>query len=255
MIELRDALKSQASIQVSEVGLDNTLLDSFIAAALSEHNPSYTLATIPDIEEELVLLLAHIRVCIWRANDAARNGNLNSSGSGFGEDRTSPVSSNLKVADRLRLRYDQLCGRMGLPSTAQQGTVSVSSNLVDDATLNGAMVPLSEAKDPPAPLLLLRAVVADNTKVIASWAMPSEVFDFDAYLLFLLDSGSDIFQNWNWNSSTASSCWYFAPSQGSFPTATSRRSITRLSVKYGTDRPSQSVNKRAQAESNSDQSA
>ena len=196
---LRTLLQQNASIQASETGLDATLQDVFVAAALAEHNYLYTAETLPARETELVIMLAWMRVARWRAQEAARNGDLQTP-SGYGQDRQSPVTANLKIVESLRKQYDSLCAQMGLESAVQTGTVNVSNNRVMDARID-VPVPLASTPVPPTAILAQTAVDGDTTSVIVSWTVPP-MSDFYSYTLVHVDSSITIYQPWNSNSST-----------------------------------------------------
>ena len=72
-------LKEVANISANDRITDDRL-GAFISQAVVQHNPLYTLSTLPVREEEPVLTLAWIKVCLKRAIIGRRDGRAGDGG-------------------------------------------------------------------------------------------------------------------------------------------------------------------------------
>jgi hypothetical protein len=130
---------------------DNALLNEALFEALRQHNKSYTWATVPVEEEQLILLLAKVRIARDKALEYALDRKV-SVGANFTSDPTNNAQILITAANELRDEYDYQRDRI-----AAQDNVSgdiVIGNLVRDSRLIHAKVPVQIAPPPPKPKLL-----------------------------------------------------------------------------------------------------
>ncbi len=196
-------LRNQAQINQQEAVFNDTaVLNDVMDAALIEHDADLGIdtagyAALPVREEELVLLLAWIRVCYARASFAAPQPSLITPGHmAFGSDRDTPLKKNLALAKALRERYDQLLsdleGDESDDAEGAAGDITVGEFYRTDEVLS-THVPLLTAPQMPAPVIAQRAVGAGYA--IIGWEkMSSSTFRE----LFLFQSSSaGIHEEWN----------------------------------------------------------
>lgn len=206
---IRDTIKSRligrAGISAQESC--NTYLDSYLDEAVAEHDSSYAPAGVADYsllpvsEYELVLLLAWVRVCEFRASNAAPQPSLRGVGAGFGSDRDTPFAKNMAMAKYLRQQYDNLKSTLE-SQESENGTGDITlGELYRKDDLIDAAVPLTVAPLLKAPTLSYASVVdvqtggADLGSVIVSWtAVLSEYF---SELFLFKSSTAGIVQMWN----------------------------------------------------------
>lgn len=190
---LVDQLKALASIQASELFAAGDL-NSYMIAALRQHDKNMSAATLPVSEEEPVITLAWIKVCYVRASRYSSQPNVNGA-SGYGQDRNSPYNKNMDLAKNLMKRYTELVTDLGIEHGG--AGVSVGNLIVKDLSFDG-LVPL--IANPNIPPLLLAETDFGETFSVLDWTF--DTFDnFREFLLFHLIGDAPIFQEWNFNSS------------------------------------------------------
>lgn len=192
---LLEQLRSVARIEDSD-NLDQSQLELFLTQAMTQHNTGYTYASLPASEEEAVVILAWIRVCLDRATRAAITPGT-SGPNGFGQEGESVYSKNTRLADKLRERYAALTGALRVRSS--EG-VTLGTLLRDDDELD-AQVPLSASVSPSPVILSAPSGQSDTvgTTHIVEWS--SEWYsNFSDYLLFHVEGATSLFQAHNFNS-------------------------------------------------------
>lgn len=205
--ELKAKLISEAQISTAEPVY--TVLDDLLSNAYLEYAPAsgldFTLLDESGKENELVIILAWIRVCDSRASSVAPQSSSRGTAGGFGSDRDTPFAKNTALAKILRERYANLRAALAIGSTdAESGDITMGE-LVRHDEYSNAQVPFRTAKNLAAPILSNRtptAVSADATllgTVVLSWTkLSSEYFD---ELILLGSNTAGIYQDWNQSSS------------------------------------------------------
>lgn len=206
---IRDTIKARligrAGISAQEAC--NTYLDSYLDEAVAEHDASYAPAgvadynLIPVAEYELVLLLGWVRVCEFRASNAAPQPSLRGVGAGFGSDRDTPFAKNMAMAKYLRQQYTDLKATLeGNDSDAGAGDILLGELYRKDELIDAA-VPFNVAPNLKAPTLSASSIVdvatggADLGSVIVAWTgVYSEYF---GELLMFRHTSPGIVQMWN----------------------------------------------------------
>lgn len=199
--DMVDRLIREASVDSDDTDLtkdNNLLINQIVTDALTEHNPTVTFSALPDNERQLVTLLGWIKVCHVRAGRVADDPNLTGAG-GYGQDRESAFAKNMKLAERLKERYDLLVSRLGVtgPELSGSGTISVSSLKITEDRSN-LTVPNTRAVVPPITLWLGDSG-ADY--VVLNWSQ-SSYNNFESAQIAHIEAGTVIFQDWNHTSTT-----------------------------------------------------
>ena len=179
-------LEALASVENTESFAD--ALPDYVQAAIVQHDKGLTIDSLPEAEEECVLTLAWIKVCLVRASKAAQDANITGA-AGFGADRNSPYNKNMSLAKDLMARYSTLCSSIQ-PSKSRvvTGQLYVRDQVFD------ALVPLMMNQS-PTKILLSGSVAADNTAIL-SWTV-DQMTDFHEFLLFFMEGTDAIYQQWN----------------------------------------------------------
>lgn len=193
MSDLVERLKREAKIEESEGFSDDEDLAVDIADAVARHNPYYTVASLPDSEIGLVMLLAWSKVCLRRATKFAKE--TDSKGAqGFAADRSTPYTKNIGLAKALEERYKAMADNMGVASSS---TAIVQGKLLTkDALLN--LVTPTYLNNVPSVKLTLADSGPDY--VVLEWDT-REYDDFREFLVFAKE-GAAIYQKWNIDSAT-----------------------------------------------------
>ena len=205
MAQLADLVATLTDLAIVEPSeFTSTQLGNYILGALQQHNPSLTLATLPVIEEECVVTLAWIKVCLLRASAAAKQGSVHGA-SGYGQDRDTPYTKNMNMAKMLRERYVMLCEAADVQNSDGQiviGQLKVRDQLFD------ALVPFFVSEDMPDVLLTVDNPT-DTTSdfFILHWKMKDFSNFLSFYVYALVGNGTDsIYQAWNYTSATGVPC-------------------------------------------------
>jgi hypothetical protein len=173
-------LKIRASIMPDErlsptVAELDDYLSEIIHEAVTQHNVAYTVATLPAAEEMLVIILAQIEICYLRAEKTVKDAPLTTSQNVVGTlQLDSPFNKNMKLAERLTLRYEELVTAMGLASGVQ--TVISQTNAYIKSDRLDRLFPFFAV--PAAPPGLLTGVANSSTEIDLEWSVtPVEFFD------------------------------------------------------------------------------
>ena len=197
-------LEKEASIASDEKPFceDNKAITlTIIGEAIASHNPLYSIDTLPDTEEGLVILLATAKVCRMRATKYANDNSVSGAG-GFGQDRDTPYYKNKDAEQKLLESYATECARLGIAAISMP-SISVSSLRIKSDTL-GIIVPLGTDRPPSPYLSYVKAT--DGLSALLSLTLPS-FNNFDSYQLAVLpvllgDSATTVLrQEWNEDSS------------------------------------------------------
>jgi hypothetical protein len=150
---LRETLRSQLgdiSRITSEKRFDNQYLNEALFEAIQTHDSNLTWSTLPQPENQLILLLAKLRI----ARDKALEYSLDTRvqvGSQFSGDKTGNAGLLLQVATALEDEYEYQRGKI---DGQESGTGDVIvSNLIRDSRTIHAKVPTQLALRPPKPSL------------------------------------------------------------------------------------------------------
>lgn len=191
--QLRQRLIQDASITSSE-NLVFSQLERIISAAITQHNPAYTVSSLPAEEEEAVLLLAWSAVCYRRAAAFAQERDAKGS-NGFEHESNTPYRKNIDLAEKLLKRYEIVVSGMGLARSAKGivvGTILAKENDF------GSLTPLGQANVPMLSLALtVTPEVSPITSAVMSWSPVSEDLNDYEVLIFTRTGTDPIFQNWN----------------------------------------------------------
>lgn len=181
---LRTKLRAEASIEESE-GFDDARLDTWFKDAVLKHNSAYTVATLPEEEEEAVVVLAWISVCYARASKVVNSASI-TGGNGYGADRTNPYNQNMNMAATLQRRYDMIVSEKASDdsSSVMMGQLNISSDRTDRVT---------SGPNRPFRIALLKKDVTSADLVLYWTAQVAS--DFCDYYLYV--STSPILQDWN----------------------------------------------------------
>lgn len=156
-------------------------LEQVLAGAVRRHNPTFTSATVPDAERELVLMLAQATVNRQKATDAIRR---------KGTDSETQVL--LSIADSFERAYREDAERLRRviqpPREAPEGRIQQGDVLVGStwrrSLRTGRLTPVGAAPPPPPPLLFEPGDGdAEDDNVRLSWQR-SEDPHFYAYELW-----------------------------------------------------------------------
>lgn len=190
--ELVAELTDLSNVETSEK-ISTGSLQKYIEDAVKAHDKQLTVQTLPPDEEEPVLTLAWIKVCLIRAAKFSKQSNL-AGGQGFGSDSKTPYDKQMNMVKSLTERYSDLCGKLRINRNGiVLGQLFVRDDIFD------AVVPLFETPDmPPIHLSLAQA---SNNNAIIQWKTDKNFSDFFQCILIYLESPTDcIFQKWNFDS-------------------------------------------------------
>jgi hypothetical protein len=185
-------LTQLAQIESSE-NFDETVLEGYIQSALAQHNKALTITSLPIEQEEPVLTLAWIKVCLVRAAKAAKDSSLGGA-SGYSKDANSPYQKNMDMAKQLWGRYQELCTNLQIDKdSVVVGQVFVRDHLFD------AMVPLFQNRKGIE--INLVCDKASGSDVILRWSI-NDISDLNKLLLYSIEGSDPIYQEWNAYSAT-----------------------------------------------------
>lgn len=203
---LRNRLIGRAGISAQEEV--NPHLSDYLDEALEEHDTDYITPStgaadftlLPLREYQLVIILAWIRVCEFRASSAAPQPSLRgfgagaAVGAGFGGDRDTPFNKNMKMVEYLRKQYDQLSAQLEEDEETEigNGDITVGEFVRRDELLDVA-VPLHVAPGLRAPTLSVAASGAGT--VTLEWGETLSEYFSQIYVFRATSAG--IYQSWN----------------------------------------------------------
>lgn len=208
---LREKLRKQAKInQLRNEKLGNEEIDAYLRDAIYEHAPSLngSFESLPESNDQLVILLAWIQVCYTRASMYTSETDVKGPGDHFSHEAKSPVDKNLKLAAALSERYMLLRAKLvddgevseveGI-SDVTESTLYRRSDITDTST--HTIDPIADAA-----VLTNATPVADGDNpgtyyAILTWTR-SRVPDFYEYIAFKsLNEG--IYEPWNYNEASS----------------------------------------------------
>ncbi len=191
-------LKAKSRLQTSE-GIEDDDLEVDFADSLIQHNRLYSFASLPVNEEELVLILAWIRLCFRRASKSVMSP-ASSGTAGFIQNDDSPYKKNIDLANQLQKRYNALVASLPLESSA--GGIVVTTVGILDSRSDRVLPPTATPTPPP---VLLELAAGESTSVGTTYILNWYTDKFDGYyeLVLFHTTGSDaLLQTWNFNSDT-----------------------------------------------------
>lgn len=208
--QIRDSLaarlKAKAGISDQEPCLQ--YLGDYLDEALVEHSgvidPDFTV--LPKREQELVILLGWVRVCEFRASNAAPQPSLRGFGSGaqagagFGGDRDTPFKKSMDMAKYLRDKYTDLRALLESGDDDGSGDITVGELYRRDELID-ASVPFHTSPGLQAPLLSFLTAIgvtaggADQGCAIFEW--PATLAENFSLLTVFRASQAGIRQMWN----------------------------------------------------------
>jgi hypothetical protein len=192
MTDLIAELTDLANIQSSE-NFTTASLTAYICRAIKMHDKNLTIQTIPCDEEEPIVTLAWIKVCLVRASKFAREANI-SGAKGFGMDQKTPYDKQMDLVRKLTDRYSELCAKLRINrNQVVLGQIFVRDDIFD------ALVPLFQTPD--APVILLRAgCVSSNGVVVLQWSVENYSDFFQVLVFWYENQLAPIYQEWNFDS-------------------------------------------------------
>jgi hypothetical protein len=192
------SLKLRSGLQTSESFSDDNL-SSIITEALRQHNQYLTIATLPVVEEEPVVILSWSKLSLMRASRFAAEAST-SGASGYGSDKDSPFNKCLTLAKVLLETYKSLCEQLGIRTSG--GSIVVSDLVVKDDRTD-ILVPYNEVSKPPLIVLALASgeSLSQGTTYILEW-VTDYYDDFYLFVLFHMTGSVPIYQQWNYSSTT-----------------------------------------------------
>lgn len=177
----------RVTADIASTELTDTQLQEWVVASLAQHNPSYTLGSLPSAEAPLVKYLTWILVCYWRANKAAKYYSV--SGRDGSSNKAEVMRNNLDMAEKLREQYEKLAKQMGVdPAPA----IIVSDITKFDPT-ESAMTPDNAHNPPNTPTLTLTHYDDVGGTVRLSWTKASPASTFIRYRIFYSTTTDEIY--------------------------------------------------------------
>ena len=179
-------------------------LRDFLNEALNEHAPlllgDFSRLTSPR-EQELVLLLAHERVCISRASQYAPQGTTQQSSVTFNADRNTPFDKNTKLAVFLRNRYNELKTRYkeegSVDSFETNGDIVIGSIYKEGEDVP-SYVPFHTAP-PRIPSLSIEYMDKGTGTIVLRCLDIDETYAEELFVFLSTTPG--IYQSWNYDGS------------------------------------------------------
>jgi hypothetical protein len=207
---LKARLIARAGISAQEEV--NANLDAFLDQSVAEHSDEYApdgvadYALVPVNEYELVIILAWIRVCEFRASHVAPQPSISSRaaglGHGFGADRDTPFKKNMEMAAYLRKLYDEKWDDLLGDEDEENGTGDITvgelyrTDEILDIPVPTRVVPLLSAPAISASEIVDVATGgAEGGSVVISWK--SVLSSAYAELMIYFRTSAGIYQNWN----------------------------------------------------------
>jgi len=157
-------LKFNARVQSSEGFTDPGDFQKVVADAVRLHNSTYVATTVsctvPEVEKDVVGLLAWARLCMVRASRFATDSNA--SGQGWGTDRNTPFYKCLELHKILTAQYTEGCKALGLTVFAGAGAIALSEVTCENLDM-GAQTPIEMSLTPPVIRLYSTPTTAVNS--------------------------------------------------------------------------------------------
>lgn len=172
--ELVEILETEATIDASEEIEETTLL-RWLRNAIAKHAPAYTVDNLPTTEEEGVILLARIDVCVYRASKHTDTPDVQVNS--LGADRSSVFTRNMTLAAQLRQRYDRL-----VAANSEGGSSVSQSRLFKESAQDSSVSPTAV---PASPVSMVAAKVSSTaTSAILSIQMGARSDYRDTLLVY-----------------------------------------------------------------------
>jgi hypothetical protein len=195
-------LKTKSQVQVSE-GYADAFLESIVIGAGRKHNPNYAISsatcTVPDLEADLVVLLAWSDLCYVRASAFAASPGATQQG--FGTNRDTPYYKLTNLADLLLKRYQEVCASLGLTTFYGAGSPTMSEVTCESLDL-GAQAPVEISITPTAPVLsAATSVVQPDGTIVLNWTC-KDFNNFAAFAIVTMSGAESILQMWNFASAS-----------------------------------------------------
>lgn len=199
-------LKLLAAVETTD-GIADTDLKTYFLQAVKQHDrnldTSDALVNLAPEEEEPVLTLGWIKVCLVRAAKAAKESSVQGV-AGYGRNVDSPYAKQMSMAEKLSDRYYKLCERLRLTTNR----VVVGQLFVRDQIFD-ALVPLLQTANQPRVLLSLAtdtSGLSDTLNAVVLTWTAENASDFYDLRIYCLTGNVPIFQQWNNTSGTGVPC-------------------------------------------------
>jgi hypothetical protein len=188
-------LKEKAVIRTEE-SLSDPFLTSLLQEAIIEHNPVYSIASLPTPEVYPVILLAWIKLCHTRASKEVNTSNIKGGGMSapFSQENKTPYDKNMSLAARLREAYNHMMASMGGVVGTDKNTIAVST-IVVQSMITDALTPGFAAPYLPAPVLSKEAVEDEPDSIVLTWTSANTSQFMNFILMFSMNEG--IHESWN----------------------------------------------------------
>jgi len=167
-------LRTNASIVSTEYS--DTQINVWLDDALHQHTKEFSFDTLPERQNDAIVLLSWIKVCYARASKASLYFSVG--GKEGSTNKAEIVSSNLQLVTQLREEYTVLCGRLGINAAPE---IIVSDATILDGSVN-AETPTEAWAAPDTPVLVASAW--DGTSVTLSWDEAHPRTSFSRYELY-----------------------------------------------------------------------
>lgn len=193
---LRDTLKERAATTTSE-SYSNPELDAYINRAMAAHNRTYTVTSLPSVEEYAVVLYAWSLVVLDRANRVASEPSKMLSGSpgtaNFEFD--TPYRKLMGLFKAIKEQYSEYCASIGVTAAGKVGSIHQGQILARDHQ-TGAFTHNHLLQVPSAFTLALSSGSAETERII-TWDVVNHVA-FDEYTIFFIPGANKILHEpWN----------------------------------------------------------
>jgi len=179
---MRSLLKDGGHADVSSTEFGSStddVVDQFITDALSAHNPSYSLSSLPTREEFLVLLKAWINVEYARAGKSAEQFPMNSPAGGG--DKSQMLRNHLELVRQLEERYQSECERLGVGLGGDEASLAVGT-MVRTNWITDELTPDVAQRAPDAVTLSDPSGATSSTLTLV-WS-ESKITDFNWYKVY-----------------------------------------------------------------------
>ena len=190
--DLAAELQSLARIEGSEA-ITGDDVNNALVLALRTHDKFLSFETLPVEEEEPVVTLAWVKICLIRASHFSKQASV-SGAAGFGKDAQGPYSKQIALSKSLMERYTDLCNRLRLDKQRIiMGTIFRRDDMYD------AMTPLLESVDAPRMLLSFQGTPqVTDTSVVLQWRIDKVTDYYQLYVYMYATDSDTIYQSWNW---------------------------------------------------------
>jgi hypothetical protein len=178
----------RSAINLSHHIFSDSELEEVIDSAIQRHNPSFTLATLPEREETFVLMLAQADICRRQAYDTSKRRNLDTE-----------VGDLVRLADSIEAGYQKDVQRLSralvsptepVPSTMGGGDIVIGT-AYRSSLRSGKRSPYAAQPGPTAPVFVeLDPEDVEDENIRIRWARSGDN-DFHHFELWM-DTVSDV---------------------------------------------------------------